>query len=377
MSNHPIKIHHVSSKKDLKKFIAFPFRLYEGSKYWCPPLYFDEYNTLIKEKNPAFDFCEAEYWIAYRGDEPVGRIAGIINHRANETWKEKLARFGWIDFVDDREVSAALIGTVSKWAKEKGMDGIHGPLGFSDMDPEGMLISGFGEPANMSAIYNYPYYAEHMIALGFEKANDWVQYKMEVPASVPDKVVRTAALVSEKYGLTTLEGRSLKVLKKYAGRMFSMQNFAFEKLYGFVALTPKQIEVYTKMYFGFIRSEFVSFVLDPNDDIVAFGISIPSLTFALQKARGRIFPFGIIHILRALRKNETVTMYLVGVRPDYQGRGALALVYNDLTKAYIKHGFKHAVTHPQMEENLKALSIWKNYEGRQHITRRCWIKRVQ
>jgi len=369
-----IEIKKVITRKDLKKFIAFPYKLYANNKYWCPPLRFDELNNLRKDKNVAFDFCEAEYWLAYKGNEIVGRIAGIIQHKSNERWNEKLVRFGWIDFIDDLTISRKLIETVENWGKEKGMEGIHGPLGFSDMDNEGMLIKGFEEVATLASIYNYPYYPEHMEKLGFIKAADWVQWEFDVANEIPDKVERLSQLVMEKYKLSILKAKKAKELKPYARKMFSMLNLAFDELYGFTALTEKQMDSYTKQYFGFVQPEFVSFVLDQNDDIIGFGISMPSLTRALQKCKGKLFPFGFIYILRAMKKVDTIDMYMNGVRPDYHGKGVNAIYFNELHKAYIKANIKKAVTNPQLEDNAKALTIWKNFNGRQHITRRCWIK---
>jgi hypothetical protein len=369
-----IEIKKVITRKELKKFIAFPYKLYSNNKYWCPPLRFDELNNLRKDKNVAFDFCEAEYWLAYKGNEIVGRVAGIIQHKSNERWNEKLVRFGWIDFIDDFTVSHKLIETVENWGKEKGMEGIHGPLGFSDMDNEGMLIKGFEEVATLASIYNYPYYPEHMEKLGFIKAADWVQWEFDVANEIPDKVERLSQLVMEKYKLSILKAKKAKELKPYARKMFSMLNLAFDELYGFTALTEKQMDSYTKQYFGFVQPEFVSFVLDQNNDIIGFGISMPSLTRALQKCKGKLFPFGFIYILLAMKKVETIDMYMNGVRPDYHGKGVNAIYFNELHKAYIKANIKKAVTNPQLEDNAKALTIWKNFNGRQHITRRCWIK---
>jgi hypothetical protein len=369
-----IEIRKVETGRDLKKFINFQYELYEGNKFWCPPPRFDEYNTLHKKKNPAFAYCEAEYWIAYRGNKRVGRVAGIINHRANQRWNHLQVRFGWIDFIDDPAVSEALILTVTDWGKEHGMTGIHGPLGFTDMDPEGMLVEGFDEYSSLSAIYNYPYYPLHMEHMGFTKAVDWIQFMIRVPSEIPDKISRTAAWVAEKYGLRMIRAKRSKELLPWARKMFEMQNQAFNDLYGYAALSEAQMDLYTKQYFGFIRPEFVSFVADRNDDIVAFGVTIPELTKALQKANGRLFPFGFIHLLKALRHNDTIHMYLIGVRPDYQGRGALAMIYHDLHKAFLDHGIAITTTHAQLEENFKAISIWKNYENRIYVRRRCFAK---
>ena len=372
--NNPVELIPVNSKKDLKRFIAFQNQLYKGNKFWCPQMRMDEMNTLSRDKNPAFDFCEAGYWLAYRGKDVVGRIAAIINHKANERWNEKLVRFGWIDFVDDLVVSKTLLDKVKEWGVSKGMNGIHGPLGFSDMDNEGMLIKGFEEMATLASIYNYPYYVEHMEKLGFEKAADWVQYEFEIPPTIPEKVDRLSLLVQEKYKLRLLKATKSKDLLPYAPKMFHTLNQAFNELYGYTALTQKQVDMYIKAYFGFVRPEFISFVIDEHDDVVGFGISLPSLTKALQKCDGKLFPFGWIYLLMAMKKNDTIDMYLNGVRPDYHSKGVNALYYNEMHKAYIKHGIKKAVTNPQLEDNAKALTIWKNFNGRQHLTRRCWIK---
>jgi GNAT superfamily N-acetyltransferase len=370
------EIRKVNTRKDLKKFIWFQLELYKNNKYWCPPLIFDELNTLRKDKNPAFEYCEAEYWLAYRDNKIVGRIAGIINHKANDRWKEQYVRFGWIDFIDDEEVSRRLIETVAEWGRSKGMNAMQGPLGFTDMDPEGMLYEGFNELSSLSAIYNYPYYPVHMEKMNFTKGVDWVHFDINVPREIPDKVSRAANIVKEKYHLRTLQAKRAKDLLPYTKKMFRMLNEAFGDLYGYSPLGDKQIDLYTKQYFGFVRAEFVSLVIDDKDDVVGFGVTIPDLTFALQKCKGRLFPFGFIHIYRAMKKNDTIHMYLIGVRPDYQGRGALALVYYDLHDAYVRNGIIKGTTHAQLENNFKAISIWKNYDSRIYQRRRCWEKHI-
>ncbi len=364
----------VTTARELKQFIEFPFRLYRGNPYWVPPLRSDEANLLRSDKNPAFEYCESAYWMAWRNGEPAGRIAAIINHKELERWNNRLVRFGWFDFIDDPEISRALIDAAWEWGRAKGMTGMHGPLGFTDMDPEGMLIEGFDEISSLSALYNYPYYASHMEAMGFRKAVDWVQFEMVVPASVPDKIVRINRLVLQRYDLRLLRPEKARDILPYAAKLFAMYNESFHDIYGFTALTEKQIREYTRQYFGFIRPEFVSMVIDSSDNVVGFGICIPSLSRALQKANGSLFPFGFIHLLRALRKNEVIHMYLVGVHPEYQGKGVLALVYQHLTQAFIDAGIKIARTHPQLEENVRATSIWKNYDSRVYIRRRCWIR---
>jgi hypothetical protein len=366
-----IQIRQVSTGKDLKRFIGFPYVHFKGNPYWCPPLRMDEYRTLRKDKNPAFDFCEAEYWLALRDGKVVGRVAGIINHKANERWNEKLVRFGWIDFIDDPEISRGLIETVKEWGRSRGMNGIHGPLGFSDMDNEGMLIKGFDELATMASIYNYPYYPVHMEKLGFSKAVDWIQFEMEVPP-IPDKVERTARIVAEKYRLHTLSVRKAKELLPYADRMWNLLNLSFSNLYGFTGLTRKQMDAYTRQYFPFINPDFVSFILDERDDVIGFGISMPSLTRALQKCNGRMFPFGFLFILAALRKRDLVDMYLNAVHPDYQGKGIVALYHYEIHKGFLKNRVKKLVTNPQLDDNI-ASQMWKMYNARQHLTRRCWV----
>ena len=362
----------VSSVKELKRFIDFPFQLYKGNAFWVPPLIFDELNTLRKDRNPAFEYCEAEYWIALRDGKPVGRVAGIINHKEYERWQEKLVRFGWIDFIDDPAVSGALINVVKEWGRSKGMTGVHGPLGFTDMDPEGMLTEGFDQLSSLSAIYNHPYYNDHIQRLGFEKATDWVQFEINIPDEIPAKVERMTRIVLEKYKLRLLKPRKASEIRPYASKMFNMYNEAFHDLYGFTALTQKQMDCYTKQYFGFIRPEFVSLIVDEQDEIAGFGITMPSMDKAMQKTHGRLFPFGFLHLLKAMYFNDTIHMYLIGVRPDYQGKGVLALVYHELNKAYIAAGMKTARTHPQLEENFRAVSIWKNYDARVNIRRRCY-----
>ena len=369
-----IEIRQVISRRDLKKFVEFQFQLFQGNPYWCPPLKFEEVNTLRKDKNPAFEYCEAEYWLAYRDNRPVGRIAGIINHKEVERWNVRLVRFGWVDFIDDLEVSRALFDTVTDWGRNKGMTGLHGPFGFTDLDPAGMIVEGFEELSSLSAIYNFPYYNDHMHHLGFRKATDWIQFEIRIPPEVPEKVERLTRIVLQKYNLHLLKARRNKDIKPYARKMFTLYNEAFHDLNGFSPITQKQMDHFTKQYFGFIRPGFVSMVLDAGDDVVGFGITMPSLSRALQKANGSLFPFGFLYLYRALRKNDIAHMYLIGVRPDYQGKGVLALVYHELNKSYLKAGIKLARTHPQLEDNLRATSIWKNYDSRVNIRRRCWIR---
>ncbi len=367
-----VLIKQVTTRRDLRKFIDFPYHHFKGNRYWCPPMRMDEVRTLRKDKNPAFDFCDSEYWLAYKNNRIVGRIAGIINRNANSRWNEKLVRFGWFDFIDDPEVSSGLINTVIEWGRSKGMNGIHGPLGFSDMDNEGMLVKGFDEMATLASIYNYPYYPEHLEKMGFTVAAEWVQYLMDnVP--IPEKVERTAALIAQKYHLKVLKVKSAKELLPYAQKMWDLLNLSFKDLYGFTGLSKRQMDAYTKQYFPFINTDYVSFVLNEKDEMVGFGISMPSLTRALQKCNGRMFPLGFLYVLRALKQTDLIDMYLNAVHPEYQGKGVVALYHYEIQKGYHKNKIKQLVTNPQLADN-KASQMWNMYNARQHITRRCFIK---
>ncbi|MCF6364861.1 MAG: N-acetyltransferase [Bacteroidales bacterium] len=370
-----VKITEVKSKSDLKKFISFPDKLYKGNKYRVPQLHSFERSTLSKKKNPAFDFCESKYWLAYKDDKLAGRIAGIINHKSNEIWKEKNMRFGWIDFIDDIEVSSALIKTVESWAKENELTAVHGPLGFSDMDLEGMLVEGFDEIGTQATLYNYSYYPVHIEKLGYVKDVDWVQSEIKVPKKVPERVKRISNIVLKKYDLRILKAKKAKDVLPYAKSMFETQNKSFAHLYGYVPLTEKQIDYYAKEYFSLINTKYVCFVLDKNDEVVGFGITILSLSKALQKAKGKLFPFGFIKILKALKKNDTVDMFLQGVRPDYIKKGVAAVFFNELMQAYIDNGIKTAITSHALENNSAATQIFSVYNSRQHIRRRAYIKK--
>ncbi|RLD52029.1 MAG: hypothetical protein DRI94_04330 [Bacteroidetes bacterium] len=372
-----IEIKEVQSKRDLNKFISFADKLYKGNKYRVPQLHSFEKSTLIKEKNPAFDFCEAKYWLAYRDNKIVGRIAAILNHKSNEIWNEKYMRFGWVDFIDDIEVSSALIKTVEDWAKEKGLTAVHGPLGFTDMDLEGMLVHGFDEIATQATIYNYPYYPEHLEKLGYKKDTDWIQLEIEVPEKVPEKVKRISDLVLKRYDLRILDAKKSKDILPYAKSMFNTLNEGFKDLYGYVALTEKQIDYYVKAYFSIINTKYVCFVLDKNDEVVGFGVTLLSLSEALQKAKGKLFPFGFIHILKALNKNTKIDMLLQGVKPEYINKGVAAVFFNKLMQAYIDNGIKTAISSHALETNKAAIQIFDDYNTRQHLRRRIYIKHFE
>jgi len=368
----------VNSKRELKQFIKFQFSLYQENKYWVPPLIFDELKTLRKDKNPAFDFCEAKYWLAYKDDKIVGRIAGIINHRYNEKWNQKSVKFGWIDFIDDEQVSQKLIEVVINWAKEKGMNKIHGPLGFSDFDGEGMLIEGFDELSTFGSIYNHPYYKKHIEKLGFEKDADWIEFLVNFDPTVsgPEKVSRIADAVAERNHLHILKVNKAKEMLPYAREIFYLINDAYKDLFGFVELTDKQIDMYVKAYFGFIKPDYVPIILDSNNKVAAFGITMPSLSIAVQKSKGKLFPFGFIHILRAMKNNPNVDLYLTAVRPELQNKGVNAMLINETNKVFVRNKIRKVETNRELEDNPKIQAQWRFFENRLHKRRRCYKKSI-
>ncbi len=375
-----IEIRPAQTKKEMKQFIRFNYELYKDNPYSVPDIYEDMVAT-FSDKNPAMEFCDAVYYLAYRDGEIVGRVAGIINHKANKRWEQKMVRFGYIDFIDDMEVSKALISAVEKWGKEKGMDYIQGPLGFTDMDAEGMLIEGFEELGTNATIYNYPYYPKHIGALGFEKEADWVELLMTVPreTGVPERLERIAKIVIEKYGLQIKRYTSRSKLRKdYGKQIFEVINEAFKPLFGYSELNERQIDLYVNTYIPFIDLKLVSLITDANGKLICVGISMPSLSKALQKAKGKLFPFGWFHLLKALKwkKPDTLDLMLVGVLPEYQGKGINAVLFYDLLPNYISEGYKYVETNPELEVNNKVQSQWIYFERRQHKRRRCFKKKL-
>ena len=367
------------TKKALKQFIDFGIKHYNGNDCFVPPLVSDEINTLSPNLNPAFDFCESAYWMAFRNGEPVGRIAGIINNVVNERTGKKDARFGFVEFIDDAEVADALFSTVEQWARQKGMNALVGPLGFTDMDNEGMLIEGFDRLGTMATIYNYPYYPVHIERMGFEKDADWVEFFIEVPDSVPEKMTRIGEIVRRKFGLKTVELKSRKLLKeKYGHKLFGLINEAYDQLYGYSPLTAKQIDHYIDMYLGIISLDSVCVIVDNEDNLVGVGISMPSLSRALQKSKGKMFPMGWLPLLKALRfdASNIVDLMLVAVKPEYQGKGVNALLFEYMIPRYNKHGYKYAESNPELETNANVQSQWGYFNYEQHKRRRSFRKKL-
>jgi GNAT superfamily N-acetyltransferase len=371
-----VVIKKVSTKSDLKKFIRFNYEFYKDNPYSVPDLYSDMVDTLSRDKNAAFEFCEADYFLAYRDGKIVGRVAAIINHRANETWQKKIVRFGWIDFVDDAEVSDALIDTVKAWGRERGMQEIEGPLGFTDMDSEGMLIEGFDQLSTMATIYNYPYYPEHMERMGFEKSADWVEMKIYIPDAIPEKHKRISDIIQRKYNLRVRKLTDKKdVIKSgVAHDIFRLINDAYAPLFGFSRMTEAQIDQYVNVYIPVLDLRMVTLVETEEGEIVAVGISMPSLSEALQKAKGKFFPFGWYHLLKALKWNrpKVLDLLLVAVRPDYQSKGVNALLFTDLIPVYQEMGFEYAESNPELEDNGRVQNQWQYFKTEQHKRRRCF-----
>ena len=371
-----VEIKKVTSRKELKQFIRFNYEFYKNNPYAVPDLYDDMLRTFSPGKNAAFDFCEADYFLALREGRIVGRVAAIINRRANAAWKKRQVRFGWIDFIDDIEVSRALIDTVKQWGRERGMDTIEGPLGFTDLDAEGMLIEGFDQLSTMATTYNYPYYPRHMEQLGLVKAVDWVEIKIYVPDEIPEKHLRIADIIRRKYGLHVRKLSGKRGLRRsgLVHDIFRLVNQAYAPLFGFSEMTERQIDQYVGTYLPVLDLRMVTIVENAEGELVAVGISMPSLSHALQRARGRLLPFGWFHLLRALswRRPEALDLLLVAVRPDYQNKGVNALLFTDLIPVYQKLGFKYAESNPELEMNEKVQNQWQYFHTEQHKRRRCF-----
>lgn len=371
-----IRIVRVESNTDLRKFVKFVNDLYKDNQYFVPDLIYDEVNTLREDKNPAFEFSEAAFFLAYKDNKIVGRIGAMVNHKSNEKWNQNHARFTHFDFIDDFEVSSKLMEAAISWAKEHGFNKIHGPLGLTDIDHQGMLIEGFDELDMFITIYNAPYYQEHMTKMGFVKDIDWVEYQIDVPEKADDKYSRIAEIVKRRYGYKIVEFTRKKDILPWATTVFDLYNKTFLPLFGTTELTKEQIKMYVDTFFGFVNPHFIKLVLDKNDEIIGFGITMPSLSKAMQKANGKLFPFGFIHILRALKKNDRLDLYIVGVHPDYQGTGANAILINSIMESAISHGIKIAETGPELENNTAVQTMWKHLSRRQHRRRRIYIKDI-
>ena len=375
-----IEIRKVSGWSGIKRFTQFGLSLYKGCKNAVPDLFYDMLTTFSVKKNAAFEFSEAQLFIAYRSRKIVGRVAAIINHRANETWNVKNVRFSYLDFIDDNDVAKALLEAVEEWGRERGMTHCQGPMGFTDFDKEGMLIDGFDYLGSMTTFYNYPYYPKHLESLGYEKEVDWIQLRMAVPEQIPERFLRVGNLIRDRYNLQVKKlSRSEMYEGGYGKKIFSLFNEAYSPLFGYSALSEKQIENFVNMYFNIIDMRLVPVIEDKEGNLIGVAVTMGSLSKALQKAEGVIFPFGWFHVFKSLKikHEDTVEMLLIAVKPEYQGKGVNALMFCDLIPPYNQMGFKWAETGPQLETNHKELNQWGALNPHISKKRRCYCKALK
>ena len=372
-----VVVKEVKTKRELRAFVHFPNDLYRGNPYYVPQIESMDRDTLTPTKNHAFEVCEGKYWLAYdEKDRVVGRVAGIINHRYNEKTGEKTCRFGWIDFVDDREVSEALMKTVEGYAKEMGMDVLSGPSGFLEFDAAGVLVEGFDQLPTAYGKYNDPYYENHLLDLGYQKEVDFVEYRILVPEVIPDRYARMAELVSIKNGLrqATLNNRS--DIDPYLDGVFQCMNTAYSQLHGFSELTEGQCEDLKKQFLGNVNVDFLSIILDAQGEVVAFGLALPSLSKALQKAKGSLFPFGFVHILNALKDNDTIDLLLIAIDRKYHNKGVNAMIFDKLANGIVKNGIKYIESTRELEDNTSVQNLWHAFDHTLHKRARVYRKTI-
>lgn len=376
-----IKVVPISGSKQLKKFVQFKNKLYKNHPYAIPTLVSDELATLNSKKNPAFEFCESQCFLAYNGEgKIVGRICGIINHKANKTWSKNDGRFGFFDFIEDIEVAEALLNAVKDWLKPRGFEAMHGPLGFTDMDEEGILVEGFDQLGTMATLYNYPYYGEYMEMLGFKKDIDWMEFKITIPKEIPQRVQKFASIVEQRTQTRVVKLNSANEMIKsgWATKIFELINKEYAKLYGFSAMTQRQIDHYVKMYIPIVNLKLISLVADKDDNLVGFGVSLPSLSKALQRSKGKMFPFGWFHMLKALKskKAEVVDLMLIAVDSEYQNKGLTAIIMREIIGGMITLGGVFAESNPELESNETMQKQWEMFERKNHKRRRAYIKKI-
>ena len=380
-NNNPnkITIKEVKSDRDLRRFVQFGIDLYKDNPYYCPPIFFDEINTFNPKGNPALDVCEFVIYMAYRNDQIVGRIVGIVNHRANEAWGVKKCRFGWFDFVDDYEVFKSLMDAVAEWGRTRGMERLNGPVGFTDFDHQGLLIEGFDYNAPMASLYTHPYYIAHYERYGLTKEADWIEYQITPPAEAPEKMRRVARILEERGKLRVVKVKNSRELRKrYGYTYFDVLDAAYQKLYNYQPMTQQQKQYYCKMYFPILNFDFVTMVANERDEIVAVGLGMPSLSEALRKCQGKLFPFGWYHLIKALKatKMTDFDLLLIAVRPDYQDKGLTALIFNEMTPHFQKYGIQRVETTAILETNNKSLANFADFDHIQHKRRRAYIKEL-
>ena len=369
-----IKIIPVNNKKDLKKFVLFPFELYKNHPYWVPPMIAEEMATLDQKRNPVFQNATAEYFLAYKNGEIAGRIAVIINDIEVKQQNKLKLRFGWFDVIDDLEVTKKLIAEAAKIGRANNLSYMEGPVGFTNMEKAGVLTMGFDERSTMITWYHYPYYTKHFEALGFEKQATWVEYKMDILPKATDKVVKFSKLIKERYNLSVLKFHHKKEILPYVERMFELLNQTYSSLQTFVPIQPYQVAHYKEKYFKFIQPEYITCVQDKHNELVAFAIVMPSFSRALQKAKGRLFPFGWFHIMRAQYKNDRAAFYLIGIHPEYQGKGVTAIVFEEIQNLFNRKGIVFGETNPELKENTAVQRLWKDFNPVQHKERSTYKK---
>lgn len=372
-----VEIKEVQSRRELREFVNFPEKLYRHNPYYVPPLEFDQMDTLDQKKGAAQEFCDSKLYLAYKDGKLAGRVAAIVNRLANKQWNHKEVRFGWYDFIDDREVSKALMDKVEEFGRKYGMESVVGPLGFTDFDPEGLLIEGFDQLSTMALIYNYPYYVDHIEEMGFQKDVDWIEYKIEVPKALPERVARMANIIEQRANVhVTPLTRKLIKEKDYAHKIFKIINECYKNLYNFTVLPEKMADKYIGFYLKVLDLNYVSLVENDKDEIVAFGITMPSIVRALQRSRGKLFPFGWWYLAKSLlfKREEGVEMLLVGVNPDYRNSGVNTLVQLDMFKKYTEAGVKWAETNAILETNIKNQGQFKEFDRECKKRRRSYIK---
>lgn len=373
-----LEVREVKTKKEKHIFASFHTKMYQEVPQAIPKLIQDELNIFDPKKSPAYEYCRTKQFLAFQDGKCVGRIAGIINKAANDKWYTKRMRFSRVDFIDDVQVAAALFAAVENWGREEGLTGLHGPLGFNDMDQEGMLIEGFEEESMFLTIYNYPYYIKHMESLGFRRDTDWVEYQVKIPRTPDERLDMLSAAVLKKHKLTLVEPQTKRQIKPYITKIFDLYNISYENLYGTVKLSYKQIMKYYDEFILFINPKFAKLIVDENNQLVGFGLAIPSLNKAVKKCGGRLLPFGWFHLLRApYAKCKVLDLYMIGVLPHMQNKGLTAVLMNSMAASARENGFELAETGPELENNHQVQALWKHYEVRQHKRRRCWIKAIE
>ena len=375
-----VEIKKVLTRCDLRKFVNFPEKLYKDNPYYVPPLVFDQMDTLDQKKGAAQEFCDSELWMAYRDGEPVGRVAAIVNRAANEQWNHKEVRFGWYDFIEDEEVAKALMDKVYEFGRKHGMESVVGPLGFTDFDPEGMLIEGFDQLSTMPLIYNHPYYIDYLERMGFEKDVDWIEYVVQVPKVMPERWPRLEKIITERANVH-LRQLTRKILREedYGHKVFRLINDCYKDLYNFTVLPDHMADKYLGFYLSILDLRFLSMVENEKGDLVAFGVSMPSIVKALQKCRGRLFPFGWWPLLKSMfiKFDDRAELLLVGVHPDYQNSGVNSLVFMDMFRKYSEMGIREAETNAILETNLKNQGQFRDFDHVQNKRRRSYIKKLE